>query len=156
MATVDLLSFSLLDDAGNTANVHVYVASTYTLAQLQTFVEQIAPDLDAITGSKINTVQVTKALTLPAGLKAAATANSRNPWGANMAYDAANTDYRHTIRIPAILPSLLAGDKVDDTEAAIITFNTQVTTGDGVVSPTDRYANDLSAFLEGIATFRKA
>lgn len=156
MANTDLMSFSLVDDAGRRGQAHIYFPAGATLAQLQAYADLVALDLDAITGAKIDAITVTKSLTLVAGLKAAAAANSEVPVGANMAYDAANTPYRHTIRVPALLDTLKVGDSVDDTAQAVIDFNTQITVGDGVIAPADRYGNDLTAFLDGVVTFRKA
>jgi hypothetical protein len=154
LAAVDLISFAVDDVDGKRGHVHCYVPATYTLAQLQTFAENLAGDLDAVTGAKIASITVTKSLTLPGGLKANATASHYINQGANFAFDAADTDYRHTMRVPAILESLCTGDVVNVAAGAGKTFADQVTVGDGVVSPSDRYGNDLVSTIEATRTFR--
>lgn len=156
MANTDLMSFRLIDAAGRVGQAHIYFPAGATLAQLQAYADLVALDIDAITGAVIDAITVTKSLTKVAGLKANAAANSEVPVGANMAYDAANTPYRHTIRIPALLDTMKSGDAVNDQQQAVIDFNTQITVGDGVIAPSDRYGNDLTDFLEGVVTFRKA
>jgi len=156
MANTDLISVSLVDENGNRGHVHIYVPTGMTLAQLQAFADAALPDIDAVSGAKIDSVQVTKQLTLVAGLKASATAGHPIQQGANVSFDALNTAYRHTIRIPAVLESLCTGDVFNVASGAGATFATQITTGDGTVSPSDRYGNDLTAVIEGVVTFRKA
>lgn len=154
MAAVDLISYAVDDVDGKRGHVHVYVPATYTLAQLQTFAENLAADLDAVTGAKIASITVTKSLTLPGGLKAAATASHYINQGGNFSFDAADTDYRHTTRVPAVLEALCAGDVINIAAGAGKTFVDQITVGDGVVSPSDRYGNDLVSAIEAVRTFR--
>jgi hypothetical protein len=155
MANVNLLSFTLRDIVGNTGNVVIPVPIGLTLAQYQTFVTDQAAKLDDITGALVESANLSMALTLPAGLKAGAVASHYIGVGANMAYDAANTPYRFTVRIPAVLLSKVVGEAVDGADADVTVFNLNMTVGDGTVSPSDKYGNDLLSFLGGNLTFRK-
>jgi hypothetical protein len=156
MANTDLISISLVDINGNRATVPIFVPSGESVLALQTYMEAATTALDDVTAAKIDSASVTLSLNLPAGLKAAATAGHFINQGANFAFDAANTPYRHTIRVPAILETLLNGEQVDTTDAAVIAWRDNILNGVGAVVPSDRYANDLVALLQALLTFRQS
>ena len=155
MANVDLITFQVQDAASKIAQVHVYVPAGETVTDLQALVTAIAPVLDAITGAKLTEVSVRLALTLPGGLKADATAGHYVNLGANFAFDAADTEFRHTIRVPGILESMLSGDTVVMSATEVKAFTDAIEDGTALVDPSDRYGNDLVAVMPSMATFRR-
>jgi len=155
MATVHVLSFSLIDDGGNTGSVVVYLPSTLTLAQVQTFTTSYAAALDGVTGAKIQSATVALALTLPGGLKANASADHPIQYGANFSYNADGTPYRLTQHIPAFLHTLITGEEIDIASALVIAVMDYMRDGVTGFEPTDRYGNDLEGFLGAAVSFRK-
>lgn len=155
MATVDLISYRVRDNAGKTGNILIYVPSGSTIANLQSFSDSLVALLDDTTGGLFESVSVSKALTLPGGLKVAPVAGHFVNLGANLAFDADQTIYNHTIRIPAILESLVVGEDVDISDPLITALETGIVTGFGGPVASDKYANDLTALLSGKATFWK-
>ena len=155
MANVDLITFQLTDAAGKVAQCHVYVPSGETIEDIQALATAIATELDDVTAAVITEASVRLSLTLPGGLKAEATAGHYVNLGANFAFDAADTEYRHTIRVPGILEALLSGDTVIMADADVAAFTTAIVDGTALVDPSDRYGNDLVAVLPSMATFRR-
>ena len=156
MANVNIISFQLVDDAGRTGNIIIPVPATHTVAEMQAYVNTTAATLDVLTGAKINKASVSLALTLPGGLKANAVDDHPLQWGANFAFDAANTPYRYTVRVPAIDQGFVESGVVDTADPLVAAFVDDLETGDGTVGPTDRYGNDLVTLIEAAATFRKS
>lgn len=154
MALVTMLSYSMIDDAGKRDTVRVFLPANTSLADCQTFSDTFAADLDAVTGAVIESAAVSLALTLPGGLKVTAVADSFKQVGANWGCGAANTNYRHTVRVPAINPSLLVDGQVDVAAQDIIDFGVDLTAGVGAIDPCDEYGNDLDSIIEVSPSFR--
>ena len=157
MAVTNLISYSLLDASGKRGNLLVYIPVGPTMTNIQDFSDAFVPLLDDVTSAKIESGTISFALTLPGGIKASADAGVFIQHGANYAFDAANTDYRHTLRVPAAALATLSGNTIITPENgnAVELFITQLISGSDSVYPTDRYANDLVAFLGGTKTFRR-
>jgi hypothetical protein len=142
-----------MDDAGKRTSIRVHVPSASTPAQMQALSNDIAVALDAITGCRIESAAVTTALTLPGTLKSSVDQDALRQVGANFSYDAANSNYSFTVRVPAFPESLYSGGEVNVADALIAAFNTAMVTGDGTIAPSDEYANDLSAFNGAALSF---
>jgi hypothetical protein len=155
MATTDFISYSLIDHKGDVGQVLIFVPTGGTVAQLQALSNFIVAELDDVTGCQVQSATVNLGLTLPGTLKGAPISNLDKEVGANYAFDAANTPYRSTIRIPAVPSGQRVGELIDDTDTDVQAFYNAIVNGDGTLSPSDRYANDLSAFIQGVVTFRK-
>lgn len=155
MALVNMISYSLLDIRGKRAQVTVFVPTTATLAQIQTFSDLFAAALDDVTGARIMTASVALALTLPGGIKGAATEDTFVQTGMNLAFSAANTNYRYTAHIPALLSTLIDDGEIVDVGAVIDALETLYTAGDAVVLPTDENGNDLNGELGRDFSFRR-
>lgn len=156
MANVNLISVRIIDDGGKVGTCVIPVPAASTVAQMQAYVNTMLPNLDTVTGGKIDAVSVSLALELPGGLKANANVDSPINWGINFAFDAANTPYSHTIRVPALDVGLVTAGVLDISPAFVQNWIGNIVTGDGTVAPTDRYGNDLTALLAAADTFRKA
>jgi len=156
MANTHLVSYSLVDSEGRRGNVQVYVPATLTLAQVQTGSDALIALIDAITGAKVDSAQVALALTLPGGLKASATEGEDIQKGANFGFDAADTPYRHTVRIPAVAEAIVNGDEINQADEDAAAFISFMEDGATPFLPSDRYANDLGSLLSAVVTFRQA
>lgn len=156
MALVNLISVQVVDDQGRAGNIPIPVPATYTLPEIQAYVTAMLPELDTVTAAKITRCSVSIGLTLPGALKANATADRPLEWGANFSFDAADTNYRHTVHIPSVDLGFVDGDEVDTGDVAVTGWLTQMVTGDGTVAPSDKYGNDLTSLIGAQATFRQA
>lgn len=155
MATVDLVSVGVKDFKGKTASVVVAIPTGNTLADITLYAQAFAGVLDAVTDALVQSITVTLQVPLPGGLKVAHPESEDIGSGANFGFDCANTNYRETIRVPAILSTLRTGDLVDMTDPVITVFTGNVINGVAPVLPSDHYGNDITAALQAVVTFRK-
>lgn len=150
MAFTTVLSYSLLDSVNKRTSIRVHLPAAATVAQLQAFSDDFAAAIDGTTGCRVESALVTIPITLPGTLKAGADVDTVRQIGANLNYDAANTNYSFTLRIPGILPALREGDVVLSSDALIQAVTTLLEDGDGTLSPVDEYGNDITQ-LNGAA-----
>jgi hypothetical protein len=154
MALTHLISFSLRDYSGDPETCVFYADASLTVAEVQSLVNAIAPELDAITGMLIEGVSVALSLSLPAGLKGAATAGADAERGINWRFSKANSNYSHTIRTPGAPDAIVNGEDIIPS-ADTNDFLTVCLDGDATNEPSDEYGNDLLAALSQRVTFRK-
>lgn len=112
------------------SSIPVNVPDGFTVAQLQTYVDAVAPEIDALTDGVIEEVSVTIPLTLPAGLASEAAAGSLNERGGLITFDTAGPR-ADSVRIPAFNRTIMPGNDIsltDDDVAALITRLTTATT----------------------------
>ena len=152
---INLISVQIIDDAGRSDSVLISVPDTTTLAEIQAWLDTNATYIDGITGGKLNKASVSLALTLPAGLKSQPLTDHPVQWGANFGFSANGTNYRHTVRVPAIAQTMVTAGAVDTSGASAQGFIGAMVSGSDGVLPTDRYENDLNGFIEASPTFRK-
>jgi len=157
---IAIVSIQLQDADGDTKSIPVHLPrGTLTLANFQAFATAFAPLLDAVTAAKINEMTITLPLTLPAGLKTDAVADSEVERGALFNCEAANTTYSHGVFIPAWKSALFTGDEVDLAGTGVAAFRDAFVTGltDGAtpLPPSDKYENDLTALNKATKRFRK-
>lgn len=156
MASVSIISFSLRDDAGKRASLPIYVPATATAAQLSALADALAPLVDGVTGAVIESISITQAHDLPAGLKVVTVADALNGMGALFNFDVQDTPYSHSIFVPAFRPLLIDNGEVIRTDTAVVDFVTGITDGTADADPSDRYANDI-LLLNGVEVkFRKS
>jgi len=136
---VNTINFRLQDDESDTrrATVPIYVPTGLTLAQYQTFADTAAEVIDNVTGSQITDIDLAMALTLPGGLKATPVANSLNERGGLVGMATAG-QFDDSIRIPAILWTIMDGDTFQLDDVAIAALTLLLTAGDGTVFPRTR------------------
>lgn len=155
MANTDLISVSLLDDKGATTTTQIFVPSGLTLLQIEALADAAMDALDNVTGAQITAATVQFALTVPGTVKGAPLADHFNNQGVNMGFDCANTPYRFTLRVPAVRDSLVASGQLNTADPAVQTLITTLTGGIDPAFPSDRYGNDVAAFIAAALTFRK-
>lgn len=117
--------------------IPLYVPTGFTFAQYQTFFDAAAEVIDNVTGSEIVAADLTLALTLPGGLKASPVAASLNERGGLLGMETAG-QFNDSIRIPAILTSIMSGDSFSLSDTAIQALALLLTAGDGTVFPRTR------------------
>lgn len=137
---VNTINFRLQDAESDTkrATVPLYVPTGFTLAQYLAFAQTAAPLLDAITGAKIASSDLTVDLALPAGLKASPDADALNERGGLIGMETAG-QFNDSVRIPAILWSIMSGDSFSLADPDISAFILMLTAGDGTVFPRNRH-----------------
>jgi len=156
MANTNILSYSVTDGIGEVASVPIYFPTGLTVAQIQGASDLLVALLDPCIDGKVSAATLTLNLTLPGGLKSAAAGDNRI--GALLGFDCANTGYRQSMYIPSWIADGFTGNVVtedspfDDFIAAILSGETS---GGGTLAPSDKYANDIVAFLSGFKKVRK-
>jgi len=154
---VNVINFRLQDAETDTklATLPLYVPTGLTLAQYQTFADAAAEAVDNVTGSEITGIDMTLALTLPGGLKASPVAASLNERGGILGMETSG-QFNDSVRIPAILVSLMPGDTFDPAAAAVNTFRLILVAGDGIVIPKTRDGFEWEGSgLYGSKSFRR-
>lgn len=154
MALVSAISISVVDDRGKSESVNVFVPNDATLAEIQALSNLLVAALEDITGGYVAGASVQVGLSLPAGTRTTAAADAFNTVGANLGFDAANTVYRQTIRVPAILPTLVSGGEVIDDAPLLTAFTGLIVAGDGTTNPTNKFGDDLTGFMGASMSFR--
>jgi len=155
MAVTTVVSFGL-SHQGKRKTFPVYVLGTATDAQIVTFINDMAPLIDAVVDAQIVDVYVTKAYVLPGGLKGAPTVPGNHVReGALLGFDAADTNYKYSVYLPSVSEGHFTGDSLDsDTEVAALTAAMVAGVGAGI-DPSDENGFDLTSYLGGERTFRK-
>jgi len=154
MAAVDLISYTVVDVAGTRSQVHLYAPSGSTVAQLQALSDEVVAALDEIIAGQVISANLNLALTLPGTLKLTPLAGHYVQMGANFGFNALGTAYRHSIRVPSILESLVVGDEVDLTDADVTAFVDAIVDPAATTKPSDRHGADLTGVINAPVTFR--
>lgn len=139
------LAFRLRDSEQDSpdATLPIYVPTGFTLAQLQTYADAIAPEIDATTGSQIVEINVTVPLTIVAGLKAVPDAAALNERGGLITFDTSGPR-ADSVRIPAILTSLMPGKTFDVEGGVVGTLVTRLTTATTAASIRPKTVQDYN------------
>jgi hypothetical protein len=149
VAIVSVIGITVQDAYGDEKPLTSYIPGTVSLADIQTGVTALAPNLDAVIDPKILRAFVTIGLTLPGGLKSSAIAGQDVHNGALNSYSAANTAYRFSQYVPGWKLAGFNDKTVIDTGI----YNTLI---DQIASLySDKDGNLLDAFLEGKKVRRK-
>lgn len=108
---VTTIAVRLQDDEQDTrlATIPFHVASGGTLANIQLWTDAMLPLLDLVTGAQIVEASVTVPLSLVGGLKASPASGALNERGGLILFQT-NGNHRDSVRIPAILTSIMPGD----------------------------------------------
>lgn len=157
MANVSIISYGLVDSSGGRKTFPIYIAASASDAQIQQFIVDFTPDLDAAIDAKISDVSVTKVYSLPVGLKGAAISGNTVREGALLSYDADNTTYRFSHYVPSWRNAGFSGNTVNNT-GAYATLIADLADGPASgadIDPSDRDANDLVSYIGGERAFRK-
>jgi hypothetical protein len=153
------VGFRIADADGDTSSMSVKVPlAALTLAELVEFAEELAVLIDDSIDGVIQEITIQTSVDLPGGLQASAVAGSEVQKGGLLSFTAADTPYRWSVRVPAMTPAKFTGNVVDDTDddiiALIAAFEDGLDATGTTVEPCDKYENDLTAYIEGVKSFR--
>jgi len=151
---VHLLTWQDTDVDGKTKSVVMPMADAESVADIQTFVTNHAPLLDACIDGYISQVTVAYAMTLPGGLDVTPEDDMLVSTGGLFSFTATGTAYRKAIYVPTIKNSLISNSKDIPNAGAIATWITDLLSGTEV-DITNNFENVLSAFLSGTRVNRK-
>jgi len=155
-----LLSFSIRDADGDVSSLPVYIDDTGLVhADVAGYADDMAVLVDAIIDGVIDSIAITYQHTLPGGLATTPVANSEVQKGGLIKLSATGTNYSHSIRVPAMTPSLFVSDAIDLADTDVLAFTNALISGltpvTTLVKPCNKYEMDLLAVLGGVKSFRK-
>lgn len=153
--TTDILSFGIVDADGDKKTLPVYIPSGLTLAQMQTFADDLAPKLHAVIDGEITDITATFSLSIAAGAAGAAVAGSEVQKGVLLDFVAADTQYVHGVYVPTWKNANFSGNEINLAGTGVSAFIAEFTTGATPALPSDRYGNDLTSLKKGTKRFRK-
>jgi hypothetical protein len=120
------------------ATLPIYVPTGHTLAEYQAFADAAGSVLDNVSGAKIVAADLVLALSLTnMGIKANAVAGHINERGGLIGMENAG-QWNDSIRIPAILNTLMSGDEFNLADPLVAAVTLMLTAGNGVVFPRTR------------------
>lgn len=131
-----------------------YVNQGETLANYLVYAQAMALVLDAVTGSKLVGCDLTLALALPGGLKANPVAASLNERGGIIGFDTSG-QFGDSVRIPAILTTIMSGDTFLLTDPLIDDLITQLGLAVNGVTPSTREGFSWDTATYGKKSFRR-
>jgi hypothetical protein len=130
--------------------VPIKVQSGLTIAQLQAYVDIIAPLFDDASHSEIVEIDVSVSLSIPAGMKAVPDTGAQNERGGLMSFSTALAK-PYGVRIPGILHTIMGADEFaveGGAIGALVTALTTVQTAANVRAQSD-FEQNLVAALSG-------
>lgn len=138
------------------AALPIYVPTGHTLAEYQAFADAAGTVLDNISGAKIVNADLNLALSLTnMGIKANAVAGHLNERGGIIGMETAG-QWNDSIRIPAILNTLMSGDSFNLADPLVTAVTLMLTAGNGVVFPRNRDGFVWEGTgLYGVKSFRR-
>jgi hypothetical protein len=152
---VHIVSIQIEDEGGNHKSIVYPVPDSEPLADIQTFITGVMPELDAVLGGKITQASVQMALSLPGGLKAVALADYPVRDGALMGYSVTGSIYRTSHFLPTFLRTLINSADSVDNAGLTLAYNNALIAGEAVLNVSDLHENPLAAFLSGRGRGRK-
>lgn len=154
----DTIVFRLQDAESDTRqqSVPIYIPSGKTVAEIQAYVTAIAPEIDALTESKITEATVTLSMTLPGGLKAGPDDGAFNERGGLITFDTTGP-HSDSVRIPAMKRTIMPGDSFNLEDSDVNALITRLTTATTAANIRPRTTQDyqFSSARKGAKSFRK-
>lgn len=155
-----LISAQVVDGDGevtSTEQPFFFDTATATFAQVVTWIQGWGAALDLITDGKITKLRVSITIPLPSGIKTAAVANSDNEKTGLFTMNANGTTNAYGDDVPAFPAAKFTGNQINLADAQVAAYVTYITTPTAttLITPTDRYGNQLLSVKRGRKTFRK-
>lgn len=152
-----LITFSIVDDGGQSKPLPIYctIADTDTFADIQSWVTEFSPLLEALLDGKQEKVTAKMEFTLPAGGKANPVAKCDVERGGLLTCSADSTKYAHSLSIPALKAALYVGDTVNIADPTVAAMFTYLSATNHLVTGSDKYGNHLTAIRKGRKNFRE-
>lgn len=133
--------------------------ASWTIAEVLAYHDALAALVDNCTDGVIVDSSVTLNPVLPAGLKSSAVAGSDVQEGGLLGFSVAGSNYKESIRIPAMKSSLFVGPSVNIAATEITdlrdTLNGTTQTSSQNMAASDRYSNLITDVVSGAKSFRK-
>ena len=148
MADPVQISVGLQDFSGNRKSIVYFIAAGSTVADAQSAFTATSPKLDAVIDARIVRATVTVPLTLTGSEKATAVDGNRVREGALLDYSVSGSVHPFGLYVPSWKNAGFSGDTVLNTGA----YATAIA---DLLNYSDSDANAITAFLEGMRTFRK-
>lgn len=154
------VGYTIRDDDGDTSTLSIKVPrAALTLAQIEEFAEEMAVLVNEIIDGVIDEIRVIASLALPGGLRTDPVAYCEVQKGALFAFSANGTEYRHSVRVPALKPSLFAGNDVTVAQSDVAAFIAGMEDGlDATgtqVEPSNKAEADLESLISAKKSFRR-
>lgn len=155
------VNFSVIDGKGARSSVQVNLPDGLNLVQVQDFVDDFAPILDAITDGAITGVSVSIAATLPGGLASTPGANSDVEEGARFIFSTEN-GYSTAVRVPTFPESKISSGSqavnLADTavDAFVDAMVAGVTVTAGTAEPSDYRGDDIVGVTSAVESFQRS
>lgn len=141
------------EESTKEATIPLNVPDTATVAEVQTWFDAVAEEIDNLTEGQITEASLTLPLTLPGGLKGAPVAGAFNERGGLITFDT-DGPRAASIRIPAILKTIMPGDTFPLT-GAVALFVTRMTTTTLTIRPRTEQDYQYTAGRKGSKSLRK-
>jgi hypothetical protein len=154
------ISIIVEDADGDRSSINLGVPlGSLTINQVIEFGQDMCGLVNEITDAKIVGLDVIVAADLPEGLKSVAVAYSEVQKGGLFNFSLENTPYTYSVRVPALKPSLFTGDVINAAQSDVINFISAMVDGETIggdaVEPCNKFEFDVSAFVEGVKSFRR-
>lgn len=156
MADIDCtVEYQIRDDNGlvNPATLYAVIADTKTLADIQTGLNALTPKLAACIDGENAKINVTLHMAVVSG-NAAPVAESNNNEVGNITFEVDGIKYPVTVTIPNYKDSLAVQGQIANTGATATLITELITPTGSWAQFTDKYLNDITAFLRGRTSFR--
>lgn len=145
MAFAFIAQIDMVDAKNKTSFTRIRIPTTFTIAQMTTFVQDAAQAVTNVSGCRVTGASIGLNFTLT-GLGAAAAAAADVASKAFFKVRSAVAGFFAKMSIPTFDEDTLvvAGtDQIDTANAAVATYIALVETGNLTISPCDKYGNDL-------------
>lgn len=129
--------------------------ATPTVAVMQAYADGLLPLVDALTESQIVEVNAVYSLSLVGGLKGAPVASSFNERGGLIGFEMSIPGANDSIRIPAILHSIMPGDDFSILQADVAAFANYVIAPQSGIEAVNRWIASYSAATYGRKSTRR-
>lgn len=154
----DVINFRLRDSEtdAQAQSLPIYIPAGKTRAEINTYIAAIAPEIDALTGARIESVDVTLSFELPGGLKATPESGILNERGGLLTFDTSGPR-ADSVRIPAIKTALMPADSINTGATAVTNFVTRLTTETTAadIRPVTAQDYNFTTLRRGKKSFRK-
>jgi len=143
------------EESTKESTIPLNVPNTFTVAQVQTWLDGILPDIDALTEGQITEAVLSIPLTLVGGLKATPVAGAFNERGGLITFDTSGPRAA-SVRIPAIDHTVMPGDTfalTGDVATLVTKLTTQTTAAN--IRPVTEQDYQYTAARKGSKSLRK-
>lgn len=138
------------------ATIPIYLPNGLTVAQVQDYLNAIAPEIDALTDGVIAEASVTFNLVLPAGMSETPVSGALNERGGLITFDTTGPR-KSSVRVPAFDRNIMPGDSFSLAQSQVAAFVTRLTTSTTThnIRPVTEQGYQYTVARAGRKSFRK-